>query len=260
MKKKQTNKKKGFWHRQVVLYTNSWHSTMKWKTLLPIGFDILLVILLFLSYTANSIAWGAVAQPLAPTIKAIQSLESKNAPLEQKRAFIESEKPDVNSALLKGWSITTLLILIFVVLYALIKTKVWSLVQGERFLRKRFLKNLIFTFISAVLLIGLFFSLLPLTTPFNVAIIVTMVLFFVMMVAPLLYSSSSWRFSGSTITKYLLILLAQIITWLIIITLIGLAAFITPWVYIVLFPIWLFIFLAWGRNYVNLFVRGGQRA
>lgn len=255
----------GYWRSHAKRYADSWRSPWRWRTLLHVGLDLLLIAILLTLLMVNSAAWDAVATPLVPTLQAVAQLESAgNATTADRVALLNAYKPDVNGAILKGVLATLALGLAFAAAYAIVKTRIWASLQQRPFVWRRYGKNLLATVIAALLLFGVPFGILYLS-PAAAAYTFFALLVLALLVLPLLYAAERWRplLSWRLIGGYLVVAAAEVVTWLVAVNLIALTVWINEWLYTALFAAWTLLFLAWGRGYVGTLVKeqvkGGAR-
>lgn len=171
-------------------YKEAWRATFQWRTLREIGFDLLLFLAALILLFSASAFTSLFASPLLPTLQAINNLEQQGPTAAQRVALIQSYKPDINGIILKSVIAGILLYLLFILLYALLKTMTWNSVQKRPLLaryKERLLKS------ASLLLLLLLPLLLLLVNPLLAAYTFLAILCITLFLLPLLYAFSDIR-------------------------------------------------------------------
>lgn len=249
-----TTSHKSFWQNHLAIFSSSWGALRQRKTLLVIGLDILLLLGIISLSIANSLVWSAVAQPLAPVLSAVASLEtSGNATNVNRMAILNSYRPDLNGILLKAGLATLVIYLAFIALYALLKTKAWTIVRDERF--HGYGKNLALTagwFLLLLILPVLLLMVNPMASAFVLLVIALLALLFL----PLFYAAKEWKhlFRWRLLGNYLFVLLVLLVVWVIVVNILSLTVWLSKGLYTGLLLLWILLWTAWGRYYIQGFV------
>jgi len=251
MKKKKSVR--GFWAIQSQRWLESWRRFWSLRTLAQIGYDLALALFIVATYVLFLGIFSQFVEPLRPTLEAMQQLDAAGAPAEDRRALIQTYAPDINGVLLKSFLVGLSLLLACVACYALVKTKVWASVLHDRFSWRRYGRNLLLSVIWAIIITGIPGLFLK-SNPVLAAYLFVAFLGLTLIVLPLLYATAWQAIGRGLLWNYLVVLLVQLITWLIVANVLGLLLFVNQWLYLSIIVLWAFLFLAWGRHYVATLV------
>jgi hypothetical protein len=254
-----------FWQLHRRLFLGAWRRLWQWRTLLHVALDLALILFVLVLVAVNSLIFSTLSQPLVPVLQAIGQLEASGttaAPVSNadRMALLEQYQPDINGVLLRAGLISLGLFLVFIIFYGLAKTRIWMSLQGEGYswwlLRRNLVLSLAWFVVVAAIPVGLLF-LSPVASAYVLACLVLLTI----LAFPLLYATSSggwktflhrlfWRPFGN----YLFVCLIGLLLWVLVANLLGFAMYVSQDVYVVLLALWMFVFAAWGRYYVDNFV------
>ncbi len=255
----KTPAKTPFFTTHFTLYLGSWRRTLKPRTAWLAGLDLLLFLVLVLFLSFNMAATNALSAPVQPALQAIAQLETSGATTEEKIALAEAYTPVVNQAILQIILVATVFFLLFLVIYALVKTRIWAAIRDEPFTWPRCGWNLLTTTVWLLIVILAPYGLLFLNE-------LAATLLFLLLAAltlcylPLFYAAGSWRsflrlFRWRPLRNYLFVLLLSIVTWVVIGNLLGLFSMVSVLLATVLLLLWVLLFCSWGRHYLDGFVK-----
>lgn len=259
LKTRMTAKSKPFFTTHFNLYTSSWRRVFTPRTLWLVGLDVLLVLVLLLFLSMNMALTQQIAQPLTPALQAVASLEAGGATQEQKELLTQAYTPLVNTAILQLVLIAALFLIVYLFIYALVKTRIWTSIRGGPFTWRRCWWNLFVTTVWVFTVLLASYGLLNLNVT-AATILFILLAALTLFYLPLSYAAGSFRaflqlFRWRPLSNYLFILLLNIVTWIVVANTLGLLTYVNDVLATVVILLWALLYFAWGRHYLDGFVK-----
>jgi len=254
-------KKEGYWKRQYRLYSTSWKAMKSKETFFQMGLDLGLLFSLLIFTFFFILALSFFSSDIVPVLQEVAQLEASNPTHDARIAFAAEYEPLLINILWRFLFISIITFLLVGFLYALFKLFAWRRLMKKEFSWSSWWKLGLLTGLS-----WLFSIILPFF--FGSAVIVaSLIIIFsslTLIFLPAFYALDHWKkiLKARFLKQYFFVILALVVTWEIVVSIIWLSAFITPWLSILLLFLWLLFFMTFARRYILASIKWveGKRA